>query len=351
VDWLGGFLFIGSATSFLIAASWGGNQYAWNSAPTIVPLVLGVAGLAGTFVWESRFGKQPLLRKSLFWNVSSIATYVGAAVQGFLLYGQLYYIPFYFLTVKRFTPTQTGAALLPVMLTLVPGGIVTGALVTRSSNYRPPIWIGWVLTTVGTGLSILWTTNQATALWVVTLIILGFGHGAILNAQNFATQAMCKPGEEGAAAAMYAFLRQFGMALGVGVGGTCFQNVMALKLQSEGVDTDIARNSEAFVEQLGLLPDSDFKTNVLNGYAFGLMGVYAVYVGMSGLAFLVSLLIKHCDMNKKLDTEHTLEKNRVLRIAEARRARNALAWDTISDSEIELKVAGPEPRAVQDVWR
>lgn len=47
----------------------------------------------------------------------------------------------------------------------------------------------------------------------------------VLNAQNYATQAIAQPRDEAAAAAMYVFLRSFDMAMGVGVGGSVFQNV------------------------------------------------------------------------------------------------------------------------------
>ena len=139
---------------------------------------------------------------------------------------------------------DTGLALLPAMFTLGPGSIVTGILVTRYHNCTYPIWIGWVVTTLVSGLTIPWDETTHTATWIVILLILGLGHGAILNAQNFATQALCDAGQEGRAASMYAFLRQFGMAVGVGVGGSVFQNTMSTKLAWEGLSTDIAANSK-----------------------------------------------------------------------------------------------------------
>ncbi|KAJ9131062.1 hypothetical protein NKR23_g11901 [Pleurostoma richardsiae] len=56
---------------------------------------------------------------------------------------------------------------------------------------------------------------------------------------EFTTQAMCACGEEGSTTAMSAFLRQLGMALGVGVDGSTFQNAMALKLGREGFRTEL----------------------------------------------------------------------------------------------------------------
>lgn len=84
VDWIGGFLFIASITSFLIAISWGGSQYAWGSFRTLVPLILGAIGTLASLVWE-RFAKEPFLRKSLFNSWSAIIAYTSAAFQGLLV--------------------------------------------------------------------------------------------------------------------------------------------------------------------------------------------------------------------------------------------------------------------------
>lgn len=320
VDWVGSAIFMTSATLFLIAISWGGTQFEWSSAATIAPLIIGIVGLAGTAAWEKYMAKEPFLRHSLFYNVSAISTYICSAVQGLVLFGQLYYIPFYFMSVLEYSPIHTGLALLPVMLTLVPGSIITGVLITRWNGYRWPIWSGWVVTTIACGLSTMWNADTSIGIWVVTLILLGFGHGAVLNAQNFASQAICNDGEEAAAAAMYGFLRHFGTALGVGIGGSAFQNIMALKLSWTDLPdgAEIAKNAEAFIVQLLEMPASPQKTTIVDGYVFGFQGVYRVYLGISAVAFLISLTIKHYDMNKELATDHQLQDNNISRIMDKR---------------------------------
>ncbi|KAH8756098.1 major facilitator superfamily transporter [Diaporthe sp. PMI_573] len=308
IDWVGGLLFIPSGTSFLIAVSWGGVQFSWSSSRTLVPLCLGIFGFAATFFYESKFPKRPFLQRSLFQSTSPRITYLCGTIQGFVIYGQLYYVPFYFLSVKLYDPIHTGLALLPVMVTLVPASMLAGLLVTLTANYRRPIWIGWALTTLGSGLTLLFHDKTPVALWVIVLIILGLGHGAVLNAQNFAAQAMSDEGEQGDAAAMYAFVRQFGMSLGVGVGGCVFQNVMALRLERAGLDTAIAKVSEAFVAELHQMPvDSPFRSQVIDAYSFGLKGIYLVFTSISGLALLLSTFMEHRNMAEQVISEHELQ--------------------------------------------
>ncbi|KAL7624406.1 hypothetical protein AAE478_005970 [Parahypoxylon ruwenzoriense] len=247
IDWIGIVLLTGSSTSFLIAVSWGGNQ---------------MYGLG----------------------------------------------PFFFLSVKGFNALNAGLAMLPCMLTVTLAGIISGRLVTRFNNFRWLICIGWFVASIGSGLFLVWTRNDSAGVWVITYILSGVGHGAVLNAQNFASQGMCKPGDEASAAAMYAFSRQFGMAVGVGIGGTTFQNLMALKLDWQGLPIEIAKQAEGYISTLKTLPEGDFRSAVLDSYKFGFLGVYAVYLGLSVVALIICLLfVKNVDLRKDLTTEHRLE--------------------------------------------
>lgn len=107
---------------------------------------------------------------------------------------------------------------------------------------------------------------------------------------------------------MYSFMRHFGSALGVGIGGTTFQNVMALKLDWYGLPKELAKNAEGYITLFHAMPASEQKTQILKSYVFGFQGVYYAYLAVSAVALLLSLVIKHYDMNKELRTEHQLQR-------------------------------------------
>lgn len=201
--------------------------------------------------------------------------------------------------------------MLPATLTVTCAGIICGRLVTRYNNYRWPIQVGWFVASAGAGLFIIWPRDDRAAVWVVTYLVIGLGQGAILNAQNFATQAMCRRGDEAAAASMYAFVRQFGMALGVGVGGTTFQNIMAVKLRALGLPVEIAKQAESYIAVLHGLPDGEFKDGVVEAYKYGFTGLYAFYLGISVVALVISVVfIKNVDLTRSLESEHQLDGSR-----------------------------------------
>ncbi|KAI1277908.1 major facilitator superfamily transporter [Xylaria sp. FL0933] len=311
IDWVGSFIFTGSATSFLIAVSWGGSQFEWKSVQTLVPLIIGFVGLLVTLIYERLWAKEPFLRHSLYRNASSVVAYLCGSIQGMVMYGLLYYGPFFFLSVKGYSPLDTGIAMLPATLAVTSAGIVSGRLVTRYNNYRLAICVGWFVATIGTGLLLIWHHNDSAPIWVTTYLVAGLGHGAILNAQNFASQAMCQHGDEAAAASMYAFVRQFGMALGVGIGGTTFQNTMANRLRSVELPVEIAKQAESYISVLHSLPAGDYKNTVMEAYRYGFTGVYSFYLGVSVIALVMSLVfIKNVDLTRRLESEHRLDESR-----------------------------------------
>lgn len=317
VDWVGGALFTASLTIFLFALTSAGIKFAWDSATIIAPLVLGALGLIATGFWEEYGAKEPMLKRSLFHNWSSVITYFGGFVQGLVMYGQLYYVPFFALAVKQVSAVRAGVILLPVMLILIPSGAAAGVIISRANNYRYVIWAGWLLATISSGLQLLWTAQVSDAVWFVSLVILGIGHGLVLNAQTFACQALAKPGDVAAAAATYGFSRQFGTAVGVAVGSTTFQNVMATKLAWQGLPTDIAYNAEGYIRDLQRLPDNDvLKNQIVDSYVFGFMGVWAVFLGISGVAFLLSFLIEQSNLDRANESEHKLVKRGTVKTTE-----------------------------------
>ena len=85
IDWIGSALFTTSIALLLVALSWGGNQYAWNTAAIIYPLLLGAAGLVATVFWEKTVASIPIFRPSLFSSAASACIYLCGTLQSLLV--------------------------------------------------------------------------------------------------------------------------------------------------------------------------------------------------------------------------------------------------------------------------
>jgi MFS family permease len=215
---------------------------------------------------------------------------------------------------KGYGPLDAGVALLALLLPFTTSAIVAGRIVTRFNNYRWIIYGGWLIASTGSAMLIAWPLNDSDPMWAMTFIIGGIGQGALLNAQSFAAQALCKVGDEGAAAAMFIFSRQFGMAMGVGLGATIFQNAMALQLGWLGLPTDIAYHADSFIETLHALPHGPYRDALYESYDYGFQILFATWLGLGLVMFLMTLLlVKQVDMNRVLGTDHQLESERIQR--------------------------------------
>ena len=221
----------------------------------------------------------------------------------------LYYVPFYFMAVRLKSPLTAGVDILPATCAIVPCSAVVSALITRLGRFRWAIWAGWVIATIGAGLTILLDQNTKTPVWAVTLFIFGIGSGMVLTSVNFGIQAIVRTEDCGRAASMYAFMRTLGMTIGVAVGGTTFQNMMIGKLTELSLPTTIARDAEGYIAILKTLSPSDpLRVGALQGYVHGFHGVFGVLTGVCGIGLLASLLIKHHGMDKILESKYTLDR-------------------------------------------
>jgi MFS family permease len=308
VDWTGGALFVGGLTTFLIGLSWAGIQYAWSSAQTIAPMVIGACFVVLSIVWECKWAKEPFLTVSLFYSPSAIAAFAGAFCNGFMLFCAMYYAPLYFMGVRFTTPTESGTNLIPVTAFLLPGSILVSVLTTRLGRFRWAIWIGWTITCVGSGLLLLLNETTPTPVWAVIFAVFGIGSGMVLTGMNVSIQAISRVEDCGRAGSMYAFLRTLGMTVGVAVGGTTFQNVMLQKLKDLGLPEEIAYNAEAYIAKLAQMPaTSSLRIGVVAAYVQGIHGVFWVVTGAAIFGLLASFIIRAHSMDKILASKFSLE--------------------------------------------
>ena len=165
------------------------------------------------------------------------------------------------------------------------------------------------MATLGAGLLILIDQNTKTAVWAGVQVVFGLGSGMVLSSVNFGIQAIVRTEDCGRAASMYAFMRTLGMTIGVAVGGTVFQNLMAHKLGELSLPVEVAKNAEAYIAILKTLAVTDpIRNGILQAYVQGFKGVFEVLTGISGVGLLASLLIKHHDMNKILKSSYRLSR-------------------------------------------
>ena len=285
-------------------------MYPWNSWRTLVPLLAGAAGICGLYFYEGHWAKNPIIRTSIFKNRNNAVAYIGVVLHGTVVTGSLYYLPLYYEAVQGLSPILSGVALFPETFTIAPGAFIVGALIARFNSYRWAVWAGWGITSLGLGLLWMLDVGTSTPQWIFMNLIVGVGLGFNYVALGVMLQASTKNEDMTSAVAMFTFGRLLGQALGVVVGGVTFENELRQKLDSQptlaGLADQYANNGAALAELIGSIPASLQKTTLVQTYADSLKAVWAVFAALSGLALLLSLLIKGISLDREFDPTQQL---------------------------------------------
>ncbi len=336
IDYLGSVIFLASSTSFLIAITWGGVMYAWSSWHTLVPIIVGLFGLSLFVIYEAKFATYTVLPLGIFRNKDTNIAYFLTWIHGIILWSILYYMPLFFEGAQDFTPVLAGVSALPQSLTVVPCAAVVGVIAAKTGHYRWALWLGWTLTTLGSGLLYLLSPTTTIPAWIFLMLVSGIGIGLLFPAMALAIQASAPPKDIAIAAAMFTFFRCFGQTIGVAVGGVVFQNRMAANLASypslSGSAVSYSLNVVSLIRQINTMPDGDpMKTILKTALAHSIRPIWALMCGLAGLALMTTVFIKHYDLNQKLTTEQGFEgqKKRKMKEGDAELAAAAVIPDAI----------------------
>ncbi|KAJ5949494.1 hypothetical protein N7454_001078 [Penicillium verhagenii] len=308
VDYFGCFLFVASLTSFLIPITWGGIMYSWSSWHTLVPLILGLAGLLAFAIYEASIPAQPLINLNVFNNATMVLCYFAIFLHGLILWAIVYYIPLYYEGALGYSPIIAGVAVFPECLTVAPVSIVTSIMVSKLGDYRWALWAGWPITTLGMGILCLLTASSTIPQWIFINLAAGVGCGMLFPSVQLAVQAAANNEFLSMAVTMTAFFRVLGQSVGVAVGGVVFQNRIQMQFGNHPeLGSEVlkyAQDASSLVEYIKALPvGSASRILIQSLYAKSLTTVWAVMCGIAGVGLLSSLFVKKYTLNQSFTSK------------------------------------------------
>ncbi|KAI7232206.1 putative MFS transporter [Hortaea werneckii] len=312
-DWVGSVVFAASLTAILVPLTWGGIMYPWNSWRTISPIGFGITGLIILSYHEKFVAIEPVIRTVVFRNRTTNIAYATTAMHGMTLWCLLYYQPLYFEGVRGFSPIISGVALFPATFTVAPMAIVSGIVISKFGKYRFAVWGGWAITTLGCGFLCAVDTNTQLVQVLLTDLVAGIGLGGLFPALQFQLQAASDGRHMATGVAMFAFFRGLGQTLGISIGGSIFQNELSSKLAKQPLFADraheLAKDATGLVEWMKNAPDGEPLKVMRAAYTDSLRTVYIAIAAVSFVATILSIFIKHYDLNKPLETDQYLVEN------------------------------------------
>ncbi|KAI2775670.1 MFS general substrate transporter [Daldinia loculata] len=310
MDWLGTITIVGATVMFLLGIGYGGAAEPWDSPVVICLIVFGVVTVGLYVLIEWKVAKYPITPLRLFQSTSNIASFGIAYIHGAIFIAHLYYLPLYFQAVLGASPIMSGVYLLPVAVTLCVVSSLTGVYISKSGRYRPPIYLGFVLMILGTGLYINLQDYPSWPRIIIYQIIAGVGIGPIFQAPIVAVFSLTKPADIASAAATLLFRRDIATAMSVVFGGVIFQNRMAAQsgeivaaLPSDKATQVIGGEASGALNIIPTLPQ-DQRRVVVGVYNESLRAEWIFYTALGVVGMFLSLLIS----KQVLSREHKIHK-------------------------------------------
>lgn len=290
IDYGGMVLNIASTLLILIPLSGGGVTYAWASPFFIAATVTGVV-LAILFVlYEWKLVALPIMPLRLYCAPHCWALYLQSFLTGLAYFGNFFYLPIYFQSILMYSPLVSGALILPVVITTSIGSIVSGQYMARIGSYMHCILAGFVLWTLGSGLTLLFDRDTGLGPLIVILIVEGAGIGLTLQPTLVGMYANSRSEDRAVTTGLRNFIRTIGGAFGLVVSGVTLSNTLSTGLGSEDFATDalIAELTSSTYALDSLSLSQSQQQRVLDVYMLGLHYIFIFYTVCAGLSLLLT---------------------------------------------------------------
>lgn len=237
LDWVGITLNAAIFSTYVLALTFGGAQWAWNDGRFIAMItVFGVLLVA--FVLQQYFkllipkGSQRIFPGHFLPHRSLVLLYFGTASAATSLFVAAYYIPLFFQFARGDSAIEAAVRLLPFIMVTVFFIMLNGGLMPVFGYYMPWYFFGGIFQIIGGALMYTIDANSAPAQVYGYSVILAIGTGVVVQAGYSVSAAKVKM-EDIAAVISFQNLAQIGsIVIALTISGTVFQNFAYTHLTS-----------------------------------------------------------------------------------------------------------------------
>ncbi|MFV0432491.1 MAG: DHA2 family efflux MFS transporter permease subunit [Leucobacter sp.] len=216
IDWWGATAVVVALVPLLLVAEQG-REWGWSSAAAIACYVIGAVGAVSFIVIEVLMKNDAIIPMRLFRSGTfSMATLIGVLV-GFGMFGAMMTIPLYMQIVVGLNPTESGFAMIPMVVGLMIAAMGSGVITSRTGKYRIFPVTGSLFTAVGFFLLTFMTYDKPLWYMMLGMFIVGLGLGQLMQTLVLASQNSVPPGDMGVASSAATFFRQIGGTLGTAI--------------------------------------------------------------------------------------------------------------------------------------
>ncbi|MCZ2815813.1 MFS transporter [Modestobacter sp. VKM Ac-2984] len=305
IDYLGAAFLTAGVSALLIWVTLAGDSFAWASVETVLFVAGGVLAIVAFVVTELR-AKEPIVPLRLFRDRTTTLAIIASVAIGVAMFGSTVFLGQYLQISRGYSPTAAGLLTIPMVGGLLVSSTVSGILITRTGFWKRYLVAGSVLVALGFGL--LATIDHATDMVVlgVFLTVLGVGIGMTMQNLVLAVQNTVAATDLGAASSAVAFFRSLGGTIGVSVLGAVLSGRVGTLIQSGLADVPGA-SAAAGSQDIGLasLADAPAPIQALIRVSYGdaTGRVFLIAAVLSLITIVAVLLIREVALRTETGDE------------------------------------------------
>jgi MFS family permease len=299
MDYVGGILTIGAFVSGVMAMSFGGITYPWNSGKIIglfvcsgvLFIILGIQQVYTIFTTTSR----RIFPVEFFSSRTILILFAMTAAGGTAVFIPIYMLPIFFQFTRNDSALEAGVRLLPFIFLMIFAVISNGAILSAYGYYMPWYTVGGLL--VVTGGALLYTVDPTTSISRVYgySVILGFGNGLFAQTSFSVAQAVVEPHLVASAVGFITCAQVSGVTIALAIANSVFLNKSQTSIQAilpnvpkSEIQSAIAGAGSKFVASLS----DALKLEVLTAIVSAMSKTYILVITAGALATVLSLGMK-----------------------------------------------------------
>ncbi|KAJ7483257.1 MFS general substrate transporter [Mycena latifolia] len=301
LDLIGNIMIIGSTTSCIVALTWAGITYSWKSVHILAPLIIGMMGLIGAFLYEIFWSTNPSIPRSILSNRTSLSGYISSFIHGLVITNVAFYLPVYFQAAKDALPVLSGLYIFPMAVFISPSAILQGLFISKFGRYKLVSGVGWCTMILGVGLLLILNINTPIGTTVPFQMIAAFGFG-LLYSTTFTVLAPLDVSLNSAALSFLLFARTFSQAWGIAIGATILQNELQHQLPADFIKSFVPGQDLTYVSiPLIRLLSEPLRTQVRTAFANSLRVLWKVMLVLCGAGLLTVFAQREIMLHRNTD--------------------------------------------------
>jgi EmrB/QacA subfamily drug resistance transporter len=290
VDYLGAGLLTLGITAIVLVTTWGGSEYAWDSAVIMELIAIGVVSLVGFLFVETK-AAEPIIPLHIFGNRNFTLMSVVGFMSGFVMFGAVLFLPLFQQSVQGASATNSGLLLLPMLLSMMVVSLIAGRVTTSSGKYKIFPIIGSILMVAGLFLLSQMDTGTTRFTSGIYMAVLGAGMGFLMQITMLVAQNSVELKDMGVASSATTLFRTLGSSFGVAIMGALFTGRVQDEMVARGGGAATSQSAQLDAASLAKLPDA-----VREAYQFAVSSgthiAFLVGASVGVIALVAALFVK-----------------------------------------------------------